>query len=444
MNKNFRIFIFVIFVFVTTLYISLPNGIVPHPPINIFGKQVNTEMPLKMGLDIQGGIQVLLRANMNEITGDDKMIALDSAKEIIQRRVDLFGVSEPVVQTSVTGDEYRIVVELPGVENPDQALDLVGQTAQLDFRLEGSPSAEATQSALAFLNSFVETGLTGKNLRKSQVQFDPQTNKPTIGLEFDDEGRDKFAEITKNNLNKVLAIFIDGYPISTPVISSVILDGRAVISGDFELNEAKQLVTQLNAGALPVEIEVIEQRQIGASLGELSVQQSVRAGVIGLALVMLFMILYYGVKGVIATLALIIYTSITIAVYKMLGVTLTLPGIAGLILSIGMAVDANILIFERMKEELRVGQPFERALELGFGRAWDSIKDANLATIITALILINPLNFTFLNSSGLVKGFGITLLIGVLVSLFTGVVVTRNLMRVFLPVIKFIDSRSLK
>jgi protein-export membrane protein SecD len=183
---------------------------------------------------------------------------------------------------------------------------------------------------------------------------------------------------------------------------------------------------------LPVPIEVIEQRTIGASLGRASVAASVRAGVIGIGLVMLFMILYYGMKGFLSSLALLVYAILTVAVYKVIGITVTLPGIAGLLLSIGMAVDANILIFERMKEELRLGKPFDRSLELGFGRAWDSIKDANLATIVTALVLVNPLDFSFLNTSGLVRGFGLTLLIGVLISLFTGVVVTRTLLRLFL------------
>lgn len=430
MAKTFRVFTFILILFAACTYLALPDSILPHPSIWLFGKEIETSVPLKMGLDIQGGIQVLLKADMADIGSGDRTTALDSAREVIQRRVDLFGVSEPVVQTSITGEEYRLLVELPGIEDTDQALELVGKTAQLDFRLEGTRSAEATQSAVAFINSFEKTNLTGRQLKRSVVSFDEQTGEPVISMEFDSEGREMFAQITQDHTGEVLAIFIDELPISTPVISTPILDGRAIMSGSFSLEEAKQLTTQLNAGALPVPIEVIEQRQIGASLGERSIQQSVRAGLIGLGLVMLFMILYYGVKGVVASLALVVYAAITLTTYKVLSITLTLPGIAGLILSIGMAVDANILIFERMKEELRSGKDFERALELGFGRAWDSIKDANLATIMTSLVLINPLNFSFLNSSGLVKGFGITLLIGVLISLFTGVVVTRTFMRI--------------
>jgi len=217
-----------------------------------------------------------------------------------------------------------------------------------------------------------------------------------------------------------------------PNISQPILNGQAVINGGFTLEDAKQLSIQLNAGALPVPIHVLEQRTIGASLGSESVRDSLRAGLIGIAGVMLFMALYYGWKGILADVALCIYALLTVAVYKLFGVTVTVPGLAGLLLSVGMAVDANILIFERMKEELRMGRPFNRAMELGFGRAWDSIKDANLATILTALILINPMNLTFLNTSGMVRGFGVTLLVGVALGLFTGVFVTRTLLRMFL------------
>ena len=217
-----------------------------------------------------------------------------------------------------------------------------------------------------------------------------------------------------------------------PVIQSSILTGQATITGGFAIEEAQQLSVQLNAGALPVPISVLELRTLGASLGEESVTKSIQAGVIGIGLVMLFMIMYYGMQGFVASVALVIYAIFTLALYKIIGITLTLPGIAGLILSIGMAVDANILIFERMKEELRKGKPFAHAMELGFGKAWDSIKDANIITIFTSLVLINPMEFSFLNTSGLVRGFGITLLIGVLLGLFTGVVVTRTLMRLFI------------
>ena len=225
---------------------------------------------------------------------------------------------------------------------------------------------------------------------------------------------------------------MDNILITNPIVNEPILSGQAVISGNFTAESASALAIQLNAGALPVPIKIIEQKNISATLGSDSVRKSVIAGSIGLGLVVLFMILLYGINGFLADIALVIYGLITLAVYKLIPVTLTLPGIAGFILTIGMAVDSNILIFERLKEELRAGRPFSIALELAFGRAWDSIKDANMATIITSLVLINPLNFNWLNTSGLVRGFAITLFIGVIISLFTGIIVTRTLMRLFL------------
>lgn len=406
---------------------------IPNLDFYLVGRHFYYDFPLKKGLDIQGGMQVVLQADMSQIDPADQQAAIESAKNVIARRVDLYGISEPVIQTSKVGNDHRIIVELPGISNTEQAMALVGKTAELDFRLESTASAAATVSAMLQLSSFQPTGLTGKQLKKADVRFDPQTGQPTIGLVFDDEGKNIFAKLTTDHVNQAMAIFVDGIPVTIPRISTPILDGQAVITGDFTVESAKQLAIQLNAGALPVPITVLEQKTIGASLGEASVQQSVKAGLIGLLVVAIFMITIYGFRGVVATLALLIYAALTLAIYKLIGVTLTLPGVAGLLLSIGMAVDANILIFERMKEELRVGQPLERAMELGFGRAWDSIKDANFTTIMTSLVLINPLNFTFLNSSGLVRGFGVTLLIGVLISLFTGVVVSRTLLRVLLP-----------
>jgi preprotein translocase subunit SecD len=405
----------------------------PDLNLDLFGRKITRQFELKQGLDIQGGMQVVLQADMSKVEAADREAALESAKQVIQRRVDLFGVSEPIVQTSKVGDQDRIIVELAGVSDSRQALQLIGTTAELDFRLQdASPSAAATQSAIAFIDSFKKTGLTGSDLKRSTVQYDPQTSEPQVAMEFSPEGTKKFADITKAHTGEVLAIFLDGIPVSLPRIGDPILDGRAVISGQFTLDQAKELNIQLNAGALPVPIKVIQQQTIGASLGQEAVEKSVRAGVLGIACVMAFMILYYGWKGVLASISLLIYAVITIALYKLLNITLTLPGIAGLLLTIGMAVDSNILIFERMKEELRMGQPFDRAMELGFGRAWDSIKDANFTTIFTALVLINPLELSFLNTSGLVRGFGITLLIGVLTGLFTGLIVTRTFMRLFL------------
>ena len=455
-KSNTRAFFWLLLLTIIAAYIAFPTRlavdtkiinkkiqfVINKPPIDFYfwGKHVYKDFELKKGLDIQGGMQVVLRAKMNAIANEDRETALESAREIISRRVDLYGISEPTIQVARLEDDYRLIVELPGVDDPQQALDLVGKTAELEFRLERELSdaelAIATQSANFLDMYFAPTGLTGQQLKRAQLQFDQQTAKPQIALEFDDSGRDLFAEITKNNINKMLAIFIDGLPVVTPTISTAILDGRAIMTGDFSVEEAKNLAIQLNAGALPVNIEVLEQKNIGASLGDESVQKSIIAGVVGLALVILFMVLYYGWLGVISSLALIIYAILTIAIYKIIGVVLTLPGIAGLILTIGMAVDANILIFERMKEEQRAGRNYAEALELGFGRAWDTVKDANLASIITALVLINPLNFSFLNTSGLVKGFGITFLLGSLLSMFTGMTVSKILVKQLMPLIK--------
>jgi preprotein translocase subunit SecD len=440
--KPRRLLILILLITFIALVIDLPeetsldlSPIGVTEPFTIYRPQINLQLGslslqkdlnLKKGLDLQGGTHVVLVADMSAIDLQDRQTALDSAKEIISNRVDLFGINEPVIQTSVVGEEYRILVELPGVTDVNQVLDLIGQTAQLDFR-ELSPTA----TEAATLADFIPTGLTGSNLKRSTVQFG-STGEPQVGLEFDSDGATQFAQITERNVDKPVAIFLDNYPVTIPRVNQKITGGQAVIEGQFNLDEAKNLSIQLNAGALPVPIQILEQKNIGATLGEASINQSLQAGAIGLSMVMLFMVLYYGRMGLIADIALIIYAIITLALYKLIPITLTLPGLAGFILSVGMAVDSNILIFERMKEELRAKNSWQRSMELGFGRAWDSIKDANVATLITAFILFNPVNWSFLNNSGMVRGFALTLTIGILVSLFTGIIVTRTLMRVFL------------
>lgn len=413
--------------------VTVPVGI-PKPSVTLFGRTLSADMSIKQGLDIQGGMQVVLEAQMADVPEGDRQTALDSAQAIITRRVDLYGIAEPLVQSARVGDSYRLIVELPGISDPTEALNLVGQTADLQFllvrqQLELDPAATESAAPTAQLE---DIGLGGNDLRRAALSFNPQTGEPEVSLEFNTEGTTIFGQVTTDNVGGTLGIFLDGSPLMLPTISTAILDGRAVLTGQFAVEEARQLAVQLNAGALPVPIKVLEQRTIGASLGQEAVTQSTAAGLLGLVFVLLFMILLYGWQGVIADMALIVFAILTVALYKLLGVTLTLPGITGLLLSIGMAVDANILIAERIREEYRKGKPFLVAMELGFGRAWDSIKDANMITILTALILINPLNFSFLNSSGLVRGFGLTLLIGVLLGLFTGVVVTRNFTRLFL------------
>lgn len=437
-----RLLVIIIALAVITAIIDLPTEqriSIHQGPVNIettirrppfdftfLGKRFTKDLSIRKGLDLQGGTHIVLKADMENIAAEDRSDALDSATAIISRRVDLFGVSEPVVQSSIVNDDYRIIVELPGLQDINQALNLIGQTAQLDFRELPEGATESATFA-----DFVATGLTGEHLKRSTVQFGSQTGAPEVGIEFDSEGSDMFAEITKRNVGKPVAIFLDNFPVTVPNVQQEITGGQAVISGQFDLEQAKQLSIQLNAGALPVPIEVIEQENIGASLGEDSVQKSMRAGIAGLSVVMLFMILYYGWLGFIADVALMIYALFTLALYKLIPVTLTLPGLAGFILSVGMAVDSNILIFERMKEELRMGKPWKTAMELGFGRAWDSIKDANVATLMTAFVLFNPLDWPFLVTSGMVRGFALTLSLGVLISLFTGIIVSRTLIRIF-------------
>ncbi|MCJ7827700.1 protein translocase subunit SecD, partial [Patescibacteria group bacterium] len=356
----------------------------------------------------------------------ERQEAVDSAREIISRRVDLFGLTEPTVRQVKVGEEYRIEVELSGIDNPDEAVGLIGQTAQLDFQLVN----EATDAA----ELFEPTGLTGPYLAKAVPSYDPNTSQPIISLEFTSEGAELFGQITAANVGRRLAIFLDEGILMAPVVNEPIENGQAQITGQFTAQDVKRLSAQLNGGALPVPFELIEQRRVGPSLGEESIRLSIRAGAVGLGMVALFMILFYGWKGIIADLGLIVYGLLTLSLYKLIPVTLTLPGIAGFILTVGMAVDSNILIFERIKEETRSGQSPFIARQLGFGRAWDSIRDANVCTLIICFILFNPFEWNFLNTSGPVRGFALTLGLGVFLSLFTGIFVTKTLMEVFSPI----------
>ena len=389
--------------------------------LNLGGFEMKKELNLKQGLDLAGGSHLVFQADMEKVEEKDRISALESAKNNIERRVNFFGVAEPTVQTSKNGEDYRLIVELPGIKDINEAVNLIGQTAQLSFREQ-----EGTEAA-----KFKETDLTGKDLKRSQVQFDNNTGQPVVGLEFNGDGAKKFGEITTRMVGKRIAIYLDELPLSAPTVNEPITNGSAIITGGFTVEEAKKLSLLLNAGALPVPSKIIEQRNVGATIGHESVQKSIRAGIVGLSLVIAFMWAYYGRLGFLASLALIVYGLVTLALYKIIPVTLTLPGIAGFILSVGMAVDANILIFARMNEELRWGKPWRQAMELGFGRAWDSIRDANITTLITCFILFNPLNWNFLNVSGPVRGFALTLALGILISLFTGIVVTRTLLRIF-------------
>ncbi|MBA3534363.1 MAG: protein translocase subunit SecD [Ardenticatenales bacterium] len=382
------------------------------------------------GLDLQGGLRVLLEADLQpgQSVDDDQM---EAALTIIERRVNGLGVSEPLVQR--VGDR-RILVELPGVENPDQAVAAFGNTGLLEFVDAGSTPLEPGQRVNTSqqtpeqqdpsLPTF-ETILTGADLKPGSavVQYDQQTNQPIIGFAFKDGApADKLREYTRQNIGSFMAITVDKEVISAPVIQSEI-PGEGIIQGSFTIEEAEAIVLQLKYGALPVPLKVIENRTVGATLGTDSVQKSLIAGGIGLAAVALFMVLYYRLPGVLAVLALIIYTALTLSLFKLVPVTLTLAGIAGFLLSVGMAVDANILIFERMKEELRAGKSLRGAMRAGFDRAWPSIRDSNASTLITcAILFLFGANF----GASIVQGFALTLALGVLVSLFTAITITRT------------------
>ncbi len=532
-------FALVAILFLATLLVAYPKEISKPAWLGSF----LNKFTINLGLDLQGGIHLIYKADVSGVEPEKVGDALDGLQDVIERRVNAFGVAEPLVEISQSGGEYRLIVELAGVKNIEEAKEMIKETPFLEFKKvlpaedsESEQSAELSEedrkfnegqtkkaddllkqiqsgadfSELAGENSedpgskeqggdlgfvkrgtfvpefdqvlfesdlqsgsvypevvetqfgyhiikkieergegeekevharhillskkapplpeeqmpnFVETGLTGKNLKRAEVQFASQSGKPEVGIEFDGEGTQIFAQLTKESVGQQIAIFLDGFVISAPTVQTEITDGRAVITGDFTLEEAKKLVQRLNEGALPVPITLIGQQSVEASLGALSLDKSLRAGFLGILLVMIFMIFYYRFLGFIAALALVVYTSLMVTIFKLSSVTpwsitLTLAGIAGFILSVGMAVDANILIFERTKEEVRRGRSLKGSLEEGFHRAWPSIRDSNISSIITSLILI-------WFGTGFVKGFAITLLIGVLVSMFTAIVLVR-------------------
>ena len=399
-----------------------------HPSLKIgsFTRSLNTQL----GLDLQGGVHLTYKADLSGISSDQTADAMAGVRDVIERRINAFGVSEPVIQTSTSGKEHRINVDLAGVYDPQQAIKLIGETPQLDFRREVSEAEALKQFNIDNPKSitgpiFERTTLTGKNLKRATVGFDPVSNVPEVNLEFDAEGTRLFAELTKQNLTKRVAIYLDGVPISAPVVQSEITNGKAVISGGFTLNEAKQLTQRLNAGALPIPIELISQQTVGPTLGRLSIEQSIAAGVLGVLAVMIFMIVFYRLPGFISAIALLIYAILFIALMKLLPITLTLAGIAGFILSIGMAVDANVLIFERFRDNLRSGKTVSYALENGFKGAWSSIQASNFSTLMTGIIM-------YVFGTSIIRGFALTLSLGVVLSLFTAIVVTRTILNLVL------------
>lgn len=454
-DRNVGLLIGVIILAVAAIWVDLPS----NPGIHIHLGPINIDRDIRIhqGLDLQGGLQVLLEADLpegQEIEPGD----MDAAKVIVKNRVDALGVAEPLVQSQ---GERRIIVELPGVQDPELAIATIRETGLLEFVNAGntflppdtvvattfggtsapteemSPTVEITETATVTPTTPVppeqvySTVMTGKELDTVNVALD-QYGKPEIQFSLKSAGASTFATFTSQNVGRFLCIVLDKQVISCPRIQTAITEGQARITGDFTLEEARSLAIQLRYGALPIPLKVETTRTVGPTLGQDSVQRSITAGAIGLSAVFLFMLIYYRLPGLLADLALAIYALLNIAIYKfglppLFGyVTLTLPGIAGFLLSTGMAVDANILIFERMKEELRAGRSLGAAIEVGFSRAWTSIRDSNISTIITCAIL-----FYFGSTFGasMVKGFALTLIIGVAISMFTAVTITRTFVR---------------
>lgn len=359
---------------------------------------------IRLGLDLRGGATVLLEAkdNANDPVNEEKM---ERAIATIRQRIDSLGVTEPVI---VRQGSRRIEVQMPEIQDPQRAIELIGQTAQLEFREENG-----------------NVVLTGNDIKKAIADYsgnDGFGQQPIVALELTSEGAKKFADATSRNVKKIIGIYLDNEPISLPTVQNVIPDGRAQITGSKTIEEAADLATLIRAGALPVELEIMSVTAVGPQLGADSFEKSIAAGQIGILLVLVFMLLYYRVPGLVANIALILYMLIDLTVLASIKATLTLPGIAGIILSVGMAVDANVIIFERIKEELRLGKTLRAAIDSGFRRAFLTIFDSNITTLIAALVL-------FYFGTGPIKGFAVTLSIGILSSMFTAIVVTRYILK---------------
>jgi preprotein translocase subunit SecD len=421
--------------------------------VSVYQSEVNETNPFRLGLDLSGGSYLVYVADTSEVAEAEVPDAMDSLRDVIERRINAFGIAEPKVQTErhsigVDGVEERLIVELPGVTDLDEAVELIGQTPLLEFRTEvseveqliidseiseriqSSSEDQLNEEVMAQLTElqnrrYQNTELTGKYLRRAQLQFSQAgvhggglSSRPIVGISFDSEGADLFEDITRENIGKTIAIYLDGQLVSAPMVNTAISGGQAVIEGDFDIEEAKTLVGRLNSGALPIPIELISTSTIGPSLGQDAVDAGVYAGIVGLILVAIVLVLWYRLPGLIAVIALGVYTAFMLWMFKFIPVTLTSAGIAGFIISIGIAVDANILIFERLKEEIRSGASIHDAISTGFKRAWASIRDANISSIISAIIL-------FWFGTPLIKGFALTFGLGIMVSMLTAITFTR-------------------
>lgn len=382
----------------------------PYVRLTKNGNLINysRDINIKQGLDLQGGSHLVYNVDMSQVAEKERTDALASLQKVIENRVNAFGVSEPVIYTGKNGSDYRLTVELAGVKDTQAAMDLIGKTAKLDFR-----ELDSTGQA------FQKTDLSGSELTKATVAFDPNTNEPYIAIEFNADGAKKFGAITGRNINKPVGIYLDDQLISYPTVNQEIDGGKAQITGKFTYTEARNLAIQLDAGRLPMPISIAEQRTVEATLGQDSIHKSIVAGIIGILVVSLFMIIYYRLLGVFSTIGLALYLVFTIALFKLFAITLTMGGVAGMILSIGMSMETDVLVFERIREELRNGRSFAHASTLGFSRAWTSIRDSNAVSLIICGLLIW--------AGGSVRGFAIVLALGIVVGLTTTFMGTRAL-----------------
>lgn len=427
----------------------------------VYGNTVRTDakFPFKFGLDLAGGSQLTYDADVSKIKPEEVPALMEVLREVIEKRINIFGVSEPNVQVEKSSivanqESHRLIVELPGVTNVEEAIANIGKTPLLEFKLVDQDVIAAQQSAAALqanatastsgsgtavvgnvkvngelvsdMKPFKDTGLTGRYLESAQLQFTQGTggqlaNEPVVSIVFNEEGAELFEKITRENIGENLAIFLDGEMISSPRLNEAITGGKAVISGGFDANEAKILAQNLSFGALPVPIALASTQTIGGALGEKALGSGVYAGVLGFVLLSIFMVLWYRVPGIVAVIALVIYVVLMLALFQLIPVVITAAGIAGLILSVGLAVDANVLIAERIKEELIAGKDVQHAISEGFARAWLAIRDSNIAHIIAAVVL-------FWFGTALIKGFALVFGIGVIVSMLSAITISRTLL----------------
>lgn len=381
-------------------------------------ESISSFRPWSLGLDLAGGSVLTYKIDLSNVDADNKAIVVDGLRDVIERRVNFFGVSEPRVYIEYTGEETRLIAELAGIRDVATAIKGIGETPFLDFRTVLQEEGTSTIQ-------FVPTNLNGRVVKGAQLNFSNVTQEPEITIAFDDEGAALFEQLTEVNVGKPIAIFLDNDLLEMPVVREKISGGQAQITGRFTLDEARTFVRRFNAGALPAPITLIQQYTISPDFGIDSLDKAVLAGFLGTLVVIFFMIVYYKRFGVFAGISLLMYIALTLAIFKLIPVTLTLAGVAGLILSIGMAVDANILVFERTKEELARGLTLHGAIEEGFRRAWTSIRDSNISTLITSGVL-------YYLTTSFVRGFALALFVGVIISMFSAITITRTLLRFFL------------